>query len=312
MYKEIVFILTDSVFDILFKDPSYDMRSLIGPSSTMINKLIINFFHSPHLMLEGYNILRLESTVRTGLNTLFSSQKHANLMYNIFYHYYIYIFINRYGLLLSDNKIISLVTKKGIPNLSIIDIQLLFTLIQSTSFSSEASEIWQPLCLSSLDSSGFVNAYVYTLNPSIYLMYIAVDNSPEMFQQCSKLKQLFIEQLTQTNYLSFLSNSIHINSYGVSDIHPTCNKTVYYFIYRNSCGQVTSPVYEGIYVRKSQQSRLYQLFMKAFDSMYITKAYEYLERTDYETIYCIRTMTYEVFISFFFYCKIDFIFLNYV
>lgn len=80
MYKEIVFILTDSVFDILFKDPSYDMRSLIGPSSTMINKLIINFFHSPHLMLEGYNILRLESTVRTGLNTLISSQKNTNLM----------------------------------------------------------------------------------------------------------------------------------------------------------------------------------------------------------------------------------------
>lgn len=296
MYKEIVFILTDSVFDILFKDPSYDMRSLIGPSSTMINKLIINFFHSPHLMLEGYNILRLENTVRTGLNTLFSSQKHANLMYYIF----ILIFY-RYGLLLSDNKIISLVTKKGIPNLSIIDIQLLFTLIQSTSFSSESSEVWQPLCLSSLDSSGFVNAYVYTLNPSIYLMYIAIDNSPEMFQQCSKLKQLFIEQLTQTSYLPFLSNSIHINSYGVNDIHPTCNKTVYYFIYRNSCGQVTSPVYEGIYTRRSQQSRLYQLFMKAFDSMYVTKAYEYLERTDYETIYCIRTMTYEVFISFFFF-----------
>lgn len=283
LYRQIVFILTDSVFETLKQDASYDIRSLIGQSNTLIDKLIYNFFHSPDYCIEGYNILKLDPIIRINLTNIFSTYKHPKFVY---------------GFLFSKTKIISMVTKKGIPNLNVADVLLLFSLIQGSSFI-DSSELWQPLCLSTLDSSGFINAYVSSLNNDVYLIYICLDNTPEMFKICKDLKQQFVNYLNTTTILPLISNSIYVDSYSISDIDPVCGRNIYYFIYRNAQGQVTKPVYEGIYSKESEKMRLYRLYMKAFDNMCNTHALEYLETTKSEIIYCVISSSYEVFISFF-------------
>ena len=98
-----------------------------------------------------------------------------------------------FGILLADNRLISLVRMKKY-FIHPADLHLVFNMVNSTE-SFKHSESWSPLCLPKFDSSGFLHAHVSYLTEDSPACLLLITTNRNAFFDLSQAKAKIVERL---------------------------------------------------------------------------------------------------------------------
>ena len=152
-YNQIISVCTLSLINKIFsKHHNYDLRNKLAGTEKLLTNIVHRARNDFGMLLNCVNSYPLQHETREQIARVIA-QHISSLRYVIF------------GLLLFDNKLVSLIRPKT-KNIHPVDVHLLVNVITGYDAVKTAEFTWYPICLPNFDSNGIMYANF------IYLMYI--------------------------------------------------------------------------------------------------------------------------------------------
>jgi hypothetical protein len=141
----IVFTITSKAITLLERNPSYDLRKLLGGTRASLKSIIHMANTTPSLMMEAVPTVKMPVATRSEVTKILSTAKGSNILYCV---------------LLMKNQLVaySQTKAKGL-SLQSSDLLLIINFINSSP-SLRANDSWTPMCLPAFNSGGFLHAFI--------------------------------------------------------------------------------------------------------------------------------------------------------
>ena len=164
IHSQLMFILTGGINKTLESHPSFDPRTLLGGTRSLLLNLISWMHHDMLLSIHDSAVepLPLPFEARASITELLAENIPE---------------CGLYGFLLCGHRVISTFAARGSPQIvSAADITLLINLVISST-SLHSGESWTPVCLPSVSTEAFVYAYIQFFSREV--AYICLSLNPE-------------------------------------------------------------------------------------------------------------------------------------
>jgi len=245
VHSQIVSVLTMTQLARIFEQkPNYDLRRMLTGSERLISSLSNSMDTDPSYFLSAVRCLPLATPTRDLISETII--RYAGKVKEVVF-----------GILLSDNHLISLVRMKKY-YIHPADLHLIFNLINSTE-SFKHSESWTPLCLPKFDSSGFLHAHVSYLTEETNACLIILTTDRNAFFDLSQAKAKIVERLQRHGVLTSISTALENIQYTAASIELP---EMRHFLYKSrSSAQFTSPTYAPCYNLPENKKRLNSVYL---------------------------------------------------
>jgi hypothetical protein len=287
-YSQILSIVTLGLINKIFnKHHNYDLRNkLTGTEKLLTN--IVNRVHNDYgMLLNCVNSYPLQHETREQISRLIA-QHISPLRYVIF------------GLLLFDNKLVSLIRPKT-KNIHPIDVHLLVNVITGLDSLKTADFTWYPICLPNFDSNGIMYAYISHLDDACKTCLILLTGScgQEQSTELNACREKIQQKLVAMNLMQALSSKIKDNALRLEQIQiPELkhflfkdNKVFQYFV-----SEYASPYAQSV----EQQQRVFNMYQMLFHKLHNKTnmlRIIYMQKK-YETILGWVTSNFEIYATF--------------
>merc|ERR1719348_1616505 len=199
VHSQIVSVLTMTQLARIFEQkPNYDLRRMLTGSERLISSLSNSMDTDPSYFLSAVRCLPLATPTRDLISETII--RYAGKVKEVVF-----------GILLSDNHLISLVRMKKY-YIHPADLHLIFNLINSTE-SFKHSESWTPLCLPKFDSSGFLHAHVSYLTDDSPACLLLLTLDRNAFFDLSAARGKIIERMERHGSISAIQTAIANSRY---------------------------------------------------------------------------------------------------
>ncbi|DAZ98469.1 TPA: hypothetical protein N0F65_004906 [Lagenidium giganteum] len=184
LYAQLLFVLSERGLDILRRQPSYDLRELLGGTERVMDALVESWRVEATTRFQhmGVRYLRLPSTLRAEMTRAlaYEPEESSSLLC---------------GLLLSRKRVL-VIAQPNRKQFSLVaeDLLLLVNFVYNTP-SLANSETWTPVCLPHFNATGFLYAYVVFLNEDMCLLLLSSQQSPEQFHVFQAKKRYIASRL---------------------------------------------------------------------------------------------------------------------
>ncbi|KAL3136443.1 hypothetical protein ABBQ38_005698 [Trebouxia sp. C0009 RCD-2024] len=182
VHGQILSILTSSVEKMFAKNPSYDVRKLLGATNHVLTSLVASFDREPSALLTSLVPLPLRSNLRHyALLSLQAAVKSAGALF---------------GVLLTQTAIVAVAHQSRAHVMHQHDLLLLANLVRSNE-SFRQAETFTPVCLPHFNPTAFLHAYVQYLHEASGLCLVLLSPHPESFFKLAEAAQEIRRQLKQ-------------------------------------------------------------------------------------------------------------------
>eukprot|EP00762_Andalucia_godoyi_P008120 ANDGO_02147.mRNA.1 Vacuolar fusion protein MON1 len=253
-YRQIVFILTlKGASGTLIKNPSYDLRSLLGGTEIVFHQLASWTGSNLALALGGVKCVDMPRQLRTRVGDVL--EKDAQTQYTFF------------AMLMFGHEVIQIVRRKN-RVVDPMDLALLTNFITANASSMHQSETWTPICLPRIDETKFVYAYISFLNEKLYLAIISP--SPEDLNGLSAGRERIVQRFHENNgaLISSIMHACTISGFSASVVPSIPMHSLLHFCYKSLLtAQVAYPAFERPYDTKPEQKRIINLYLQALENL---------------------------------------------
>ncbi|KYQ89427.1 DUF254 family protein [Tieghemostelium lacteum] len=238
----IVSVLTQTTIKMCI-EAKYDLRDLLGGTDKFIDSIIHTVDSDLSILLNSVQCLKLNSNLRNSLTNILSNHKSDQILFSI---------------LLSGNKLISLVKQKKSFQLKPQDVHVLMNSVSSTS-SFKESESWIPICLPNFNDASYLHLYICYIYPDRDICILLFSAQADAFYQLSETKKAILKDIEETEGLADeLKKAVQNHDYSINQ---TEVPHLLHFIYKCRPTQFsTYPIYSPPYSSKPEKKRLFRLY----------------------------------------------------
>ncbi|KAL0025925.1 hypothetical protein WJX77_003954 [Trebouxia sp. C0004] len=192
IHGQVISILSASVEKMFARNPSYDVRKLLGATNHLLTALVKSFDTDPSGLLSCLIPLPLKSNLRH--STLLSLQAAVKSAGAVF------------GVLLTQDAIVALAQSRA-HTLHPHDLLLLSNLIRSND-SFRQAQTFTPVCLPRFNATAFLHAYVQYLDVEAGLCMVLLSAQADSFFALAEAAEDLEKQLKHTGVLQSIASQV--------------------------------------------------------------------------------------------------------
>jgi hypothetical protein len=288
IFNQIISVTTLSLINKIFsRHHNYDLRNKLTGTEKLLSNIVYRFKNDFGMLLNCVNSYPLQNETREQISRIVAQQ--INPIKNVIF-----------GLLLYDNKIVSLIRPKS-KNIHPIDVHLLVNVITGFDTVKTSEFISYPICLPNFDSNGIMYAYISHLDEACKTYLILLTGLCDQDQlielnECSKRIQQKLQSqgIYQVMNSKFVDNSLRIDQIGVVELK--------HFLFKdNKIFQYFASDYALPYSNnQSEQQRIFNIYQKLYHKLHNkTNSLKiiYMQQ-NYETVLGWMTSNFEIFATF--------------
>ena len=280
--------MTLSLIEKIFsKHHNYDLRNKLTGTEKLLTNIILRLKNDYGMLLNCVNSYPLQHETRDQVSRIIAQQ--ITPIRSVIF-----------GLLLFDNKLVSLIRPKS-RNIHPVDVHLLVNVITGFDTPKSVDFTWYPICLPNFDKNGIMYAYISHLDEScktclILLTGLCDEEQSFELNECRKRIQQKMESLNifQIMNSKIKDNTLRLDQIGVSELKHFLfkdNKVFQYFV-----SDYALPYANSI----DEQQRIFDMYQKLYHKLHNkTNSLRiiYMQKK-YETILGWQTSNFEIYATF--------------
>jgi hypothetical protein len=287
-YNQILSVITLGLINKIFsKHHNYDLRNKLTGTEKLLTNIISRVKNDFGMLLNCVNSYPLQHETREQISRVIA-QHISPLRYVIF------------GLLLFDNKLVSLIRPKS-KNIHPIDVHLIVNVITGMDSLKSAEFAWYPICLPNFDPNGIMYAHISHLDESCQTCLILLTGScgQDQSYELNDVRKRIHQKLMSLNLMQTLSSKIRDNSMRIEQIQIPELK---HFLFKdNKVFQYFASEYALPYAHSSEQEqRIFSMYQMLFHKLHNKTnmlRIIYMQKK-YETILGWVTSNFEIYATF--------------
>uniref|UniRef100_A0A915J393 Vacuolar fusion protein MON1 homolog n=1 Tax=Romanomermis culicivorax TaxID=13658 RepID=A0A915J393_ROMCU len=253
IYNQIVSLLTASRLTKIFEEhKNFDLRRLLTNTNRIFDSLIRSTESDAACMFNAVRCLDMAGSLRDIVNqTLTNSIGKTNAIV--------------FAIILSNSQLVAISRMKKY-TLHPLDLGLLINLV-ATNSSYKNCELWIPICLPRLDSSGFLYAHISKVSEMCDACMILLTVDRNSFFILSQVRTTFVEKLLKSKTLQSFIEACNVRkNVRLSETQIT---DTWHFLYKNrSSSQIVCPEFEQPYNNEKATKRLMNLYFALHNFMH--------------------------------------------
>lgn len=207
VYGLIMATLTDQIQKTLVQDPSYDLRILLGASEAVLRSVLDECDNHPAQFISGTvsSFFPLSSFIRD--RTSHVLHQVGDVTPNTLY-----------AMMFANSELITIVQPSNLP-LSVSDLNIFRQIVTRQLHNN--TEMWLPICLPRINSSGFLYCYINALCEQTILTLVSQHGTTEqfeLFRQAATDIRLQLGLKTSVSILEILDPTSEARAEGGTDV----------------------------------------------------------------------------------------------